>query len=300
MYDLHKQAFDRRAIIFIKELITCGKGAPMGRVKKNVTEELANSWLEQAERYGKSPAQIAKDSQYDARTVRKHLNLRRRALEKKEARQTVLRQALEAHQADLCDFAEKLRGEVRMENRYPVSPALTQDLLWEALRKHTPRSYLWRRLGRWNELAPQLRTFEKRLEETVIEITSSNTRLKFSSGSEEPGLNPGFILAVIGRLESLALDEDAPDAPVRTEPHQGGLVFLLKGTHVLALVRSDHAGETQRLFDTMVQEAKALLDYQRLVVDLKEFKSLWKEIQDELKGIKLRRLLPGSCLYCPC
>ena len=65
-------------------------------------------WFKRFEEDGESAAEIARSVGYDVRTVRKQIELMRQERESREARFTVLRQALEKHYADLISFAEKL------------------------------------------------------------------------------------------------------------------------------------------------------------------------------------------------
>ena len=98
------------------------------------------------------PARIAQEAGYDVRTVRTHLTERRLEIGRKEVWQAALKQALEHHHAALLAFAEKIKKTVNFESPQRLSPAYTDDLLWNALNQHTSRSHLWRRLGRWDEL----------------------------------------------------------------------------------------------------------------------------------------------------
>ena len=51
---------------------------------------------------------IASNDGYDVRTIRRHIELTKQQREVKDARATVLRNALERHYEDLCSSAERL------------------------------------------------------------------------------------------------------------------------------------------------------------------------------------------------
>lgn len=78
------------------------------RIKKPpVKPEVRKSWLKRHEQ-GESITDIAVNDQFDVRTVRRHIEQAKQEREVKEARSMVLRNALEAHYSDLCDYAERL------------------------------------------------------------------------------------------------------------------------------------------------------------------------------------------------
>ena len=82
------------------------------RIKKPlVRPEKQREWLRRHEIGGESPMEIAKSDKYDVRTVRKYIELERQERERREARSIVLRQALEEHYRDLCNFAQQLDSE---------------------------------------------------------------------------------------------------------------------------------------------------------------------------------------------
>ena len=113
------------------------------RIKKPaVRPELRRQWLRRYEEDGESPPEIAKADGYDVRTVRKQIEVERQERERREARSTVLRQALEKHYADLCDFAQKLDLELARVGGSLLM--LKNDPMWSALREHLPRSTIWK------------------------------------------------------------------------------------------------------------------------------------------------------------
>ncbi len=73
--------------------------------KPAVRPEVRRQWLRRFEEYGESPPEISKADGYDVRTVRKQIEYAREERELREARAMVLRNDLERHYSDLCEFA---------------------------------------------------------------------------------------------------------------------------------------------------------------------------------------------------
>ena len=95
--------------------------------KPPVRPEVARKWLKRYEEDGESPPQIAQSDGFDVRTVRKQLELMRHEREVREARQVVLRKALESHYADLCSFAENLRAALSGDTPKHISNSFRDD-----------------------------------------------------------------------------------------------------------------------------------------------------------------------------
>ena len=65
--------------------------------------------------------------------------------------------------------------------------------------------------------------------------------------------------------------------------------------HILKLIGSDIVESQQTLLDEL-EKAGISISQSTLSKDLKE---LGKFINNELRGIIIRRVLPGNCDYCP-
>jgi len=105
------------------------------------------------EQDGDSPPQIAATDGFDVRTVRKQIERARQEREVREARSIVLRNAMEHHYTDICNFAEKLKVAVAGEESISL---LVDDPLWLALKQHLPHSPLWNLLNRRDTLLERL------------------------------------------------------------------------------------------------------------------------------------------------
>lgn len=69
--------------------------------------------------------------------MKHHVDRALREKEAKEARVIVIRDALQKHHARLISYAERLYGNVNSEA--PVTSALLEDRMYNALKSHLPR-----------------------------------------------------------------------------------------------------------------------------------------------------------------
>ena len=171
--------------------------------KSKVGAEQRQEWLERYQG-GESPPRIAKADGVDARTVRKHINAAMQDRESKDARASVLRNALERHYAELCRCAERLAA--------PATPARLsidqlpstddkaspyQSYLEAALRQHIPSSPIWRWLAQERKLGTAIEELTKTLNDKIDAGVSSDPRLASQLAPEEDGVIPGIVAALI-------------------------------------------------------------------------------------------------------
>ena len=145
------------------------------RIKKPpVTPEQAIDWLNRNDQ-GESAPEIAKKDEYDVRTVRSHLQQKRQERERNEARASVLRNALEDHYRDLCNYALKLDPTNPPATTIPALPA-DDSIMESALRQHIPRSSIWNLRTRkdklWHEYIELLDKVKDELEKKLGEPLS--------------------------------------------------------------------------------------------------------------------------------
>jgi hypothetical protein len=267
--------------------------------KPPVRPEVARKWLERHEVDGESPPQIAKADGYDVRTVRKQLDLMRREREIREARLQVLRGAVEKHYADLCSFAEKLKGGVSGNEPASIAPMLEENPLGQALRQHLPRITLWRNVDKLHKLVPDFEETVKLLRERIKAEALSATSMKFTSSAGEVGLYDAFVEGLMFHLKALTRDWQGLKGipPELTTTEDGARVS--RGAFVLALAQEDKADNVNKLFDVMMNEASGWDEYLRLKKNTDDFLRYKRAIENELTTIILRRIVPGKCLYCP-
>jgi hypothetical protein len=270
----------------------------MGRIKKPpVRPEQRRQWLHDHEINGESVPQIATRDGYDVRTVRKQIEQAQQEREIREARLTVLRNAMEDHFRDLVVFVEGLDTEVAREEK--ILDADKADRLLRSLKQHTPRSPLWKLLPRWshvlerlsgvkNDLAEKLKT---ELESTLVMLGDEERRVVVEGGAR-------FIVFV---AESSARGRLALTAKgvYSTSRAKDGAVKLAIGALTLGHVQERHVSrilEVVTEYEAKIQDWDQYYDMERLYGELERLK---EDIREELAIVKMRRVLPGRCKYCP-
>jgi len=267
--------------------------------KPAVRRELRRQWLRRYEEDGESPPKIASADGYDVRTVRKQIELERQERERREARATVLRQALEQHYADLCAFARKLDLEVTAERG--TLKMLQSDPMWSALREHLPRSAMWRGLDRWERLVGEIEELMARMEKRFEELASSRSGLKFSEAMDEVGLNRGIVPAMASHSRAVAQEEPGLDERVgfKSQRVDERTVRVALGAYGIATVPDDRVTEVQNLVRGLLAEITTWEGHDDLRRLLAELKRVREAVHDELLLVTLRRVVPGRCRYCP-
>ena len=168
--------------------------------KPKVRPELARKWLQRNEEDGESPPQIAQADGYDVRTIRKQLEIMRQEREIRQAKQTVLRQALEKHYVDICSFAEQLKAQIGSRTPSMLSPTIREEPMWRALQQHLPRSPLWKNIDKLERLVDPFRLSLDRIKERVRNEAVSRTSLEFVSSAGKTGLGEGLTDSIVFHL----------------------------------------------------------------------------------------------------
>ncbi len=247
---------------------------------------------------------IASIDDYDVRTIRRHIEIAKQQREVKEARATVLRNALERHYEDLCRFAESLDPTMARNITNPSSP--TDDNFMEAaLRQHLPRSPIWIYLAKKHNLQQEytklLKETKEKMEETVRAEQKFNPLL--SAGLSE--VAPGIIIAFAFQIEKWSLRYKGLNVRdnLRTEPPGEGLVQLCYGFSRMDIVKSEDAegylntlGEIIKYLEKNIRKWKV---FDNLLKTNDEIRRLDRKLHEELAVIRLRRIVPGRCKYCP-
>ena len=270
------------------------------RVKKPpVRPEVARIWLRRHELDGESVPQIASADGYDVRTVRRHLELMRQQREVHEAKQTVLRQAMEKHYVDLCSFAEKLKAQFQGDTPSALSVIFIDDPMWRALREHMPRSPLWKDIDRWTKLEEHFRLSLEQLKERMRREAKARTSLEFVYYPHEMGLVDGFIDALVFHLRSLSRGDTGLRGIEYSSRKTEEGVWLHRGPFSIAIIPEARVKDVEEVFDSLLGKAPRWREYHALLEPTQEFLRLHRNIREELIKIILRRVVTGRCTYCP-
>lgn len=271
--------------------------------KPPIKPEIRRNWLKRNEENGESPPQIATKDHFDVRTVRKQIDLAKQERETREARSVVLRNALEGHYDDLRKFAEKLNSEISGVGNVPSSP--DDDLMEAALRQHLPRSPIWGYMSKWQNLQQRADEEQQKLEMVIEESVKTHGRLA-------PLINAGLDGVVHGIVAVLIVDAkqwshgdtrySQKDSLVK-EPAGEGLVNLRFGPSHMGIVKVEHSERYAKIVRDVIEDLESRIrdqeDYRNLEKTIAEIGRLGSKLREELAIIRLRRIVPGRCKYCP-
>ena len=273
----------------------------MGRKSRKppVKPEVRRAWLRRYEEDGESPPQIAAADSFDVRTVRKQIEMARQERDVREARSTVLRNAVESHYRDLCKLAEELDAEIKQDK---IIPSQLQDSrIWSAIREHMPRSPLWKKLGRWDRILEEIANLEDDTREQLGEEIKSDSRLNEILAAGENGVIPGMADALNFQTKSWArgwIGLKIKDN-LRVEPVGDGIVKVSYGAFDMDKVKEEHVTTIKEVLIDFESKITIWELYKKMQKLFTELKTLKLSLQDELAIVTLRRIVPGRCKYCP-
>ncbi len=272
--------------------------------KPPVKLEQRRDWLKRYEEENESVPQIAVKYSFDIRTVRKQIELAKQEREVREARTIVLRDALEKHYDDFRKFAEKLNSEITGFGR--VAYSSDDDLIEAALRQHLPRSPMWTYLGKRENLQQKMNADKQELVANIKEIVHSDDRLKsFTSQKGLTSVMPGVIALLEKESEQWShgnAGHTLKDSVVMG-PAGDGLVNPRLGFSHMGLMKETEAKNNIKIIvdivgelETHLKESPKFVDLQKSIADLDR---IGNKLREELAIIRLRRIIPGRCKYCP-
>lgn len=271
--------------------------------KSAVSPEIRRQWFRRFEEDGESPPQIATADGYDVRTVRKQIELARQEREAREARSLVLRQALELHYQDLVEFAGRLERTLTFalaQNSPGLLPPMKDDPMWSALHDHVPRSPIWKGIDRWEHLCAELTRLREEATARLLRRLESGHAFQLASGSHEPGLWLAPIRLLIGdRLMNLAQGASPAPEQFYRSVSEDGLIAITCENQYCAAVPPEQESDVKGLIISVMEEATNSPEGKSMEQIMSELPRVRRKVGEELTTIRLRRLVPGRCRYCP-
>ncbi len=271
--------------------------------KPPIKPEVRRDWLRRNEEDGETPPQIAAKDRYDVRTVRKQIDLAKQEREAREARSIVLRNALEGHYDDLRKFAEKLNSEISGASNVPSSP--DDDLMEAALRQHLPRSPIWGYMSKRQNLQQRADEEQQKLEMVIEESVKADGRLTPLINAGLDGIVPGTIAVLIAEAKQWSHGNTGyslKDSLVM-EPAGEGLVNPRFGFLHMGIMEVEHSERYAKIVHDVIGDLESRIrdweDYRNLEKTIAEIGRLGGKLREELAIIRLRRIVPGRCKYCP-
>jgi len=271
--------------------------------KPSVTPDKRRDWLRRVEVEAQSPPAIAKKDEYDVRTVRKQIELARQERDVREAKLTVLRDAMVNHYQDLCKLAGDINSEVN--KKVPISEGLTTNPIWSALQQHIPRSALWKNIDRWKTSHQKLGEINSEIHELLRKKILSEPRLNFMdiAGSEQIILN--LIDFFSSRIDQRVQGGTCLDIEkyFRVEHKGGQLDAAMVGGYNVGPINPEKEQEQVSILKQALYDFESDITEwgksQELQFTYNELNGLKKSITEELDVLTLRRVVPGRCKYCP-
>ncbi|MDP2719283.1 MAG: hypothetical protein Q8P44_05585 [Dehalococcoidia bacterium] len=271
--------------------------------KPSILPEQRWNWLRRSEA-GESAPQIAQKDFCDVRTVRIHIEKAKQERELKDARATVLRTALERHYEDLCNFAARL-DPLSIRSFISPPPPAEDEVMEAALRQHLPRSPIWNYLASTRNLQRENAEIMMNVKQKIEKAVRAERRLAplLSAGLSE--VVPGIINALnyqVGQWSiggsGLTLEDN-----LLIEPAGQGKGQLCYGSSRMATVKREDAKKylrpLRKIIDSLEHDITSWEEYGKLRKTNEEIGRLDRKLHEELLIIKLRRIVPGRCRYCP-
>jgi hypothetical protein len=271
--------------------------------KPPVKPEVRRDWLRRNEEDGESPPQIATTDGYDVRTVRKQIETVKQEREAREARSLVLRNALERHYDDLRNLAEKLNS--RISGLDNVMPSPDDDLLEAALRQHLPRSPIWSYMLKRQSLQQKSDEQLKNIESVIEQAAKADRRLTPLVTAGLNGVIHGIVTALVAQARQWSRGSMGLNLKdnLAVEPAGEGFVNLHWGMSQMGKMDKEHAEEYVKIVLEVLGDMESNLRdweaYRDLEKTIAEIGRLGRKLREELAVIRLRRIVPGRCKYCP-
>lgn len=256
--------------------------------RKKTTPQQVIEWRRLVEEEGWTVKAVADKAHVQARTIRLALDRDAARSDYRMAQQERLRGAIEAHDRDLLDEADRLRRAVTW---HPYSLVPEESLArkrYQALIAHLKRLNLQSSLNRWEQLVLRYHRAVPDLEEKLREV------VKVSDA-----------LSVVGGVSRLMTDANTlvqGGRPVSFEYHLDGRTLRDGATGILDEVESMDDPRAKRA----CAEIERLEEELRGFEELRELRAIyldWERLHEKLVGamedITLRQLLPGRCNWCP-
>jgi len=269
------------------------------RIKKPpVKPEVRQSWMKRHEQ-GESITDIAANDKFDARTVRRHIELAKQQREVKEARSLVLRNALEEHYRDLSNYADKLSA---LQSGESAAESSREAYIHTALRQHLPRSPIWGYLKQREVLKQKIDQLRQQAGMKLEKVVKSNSRLSSGLDSSEIGVVPGIIAALNHQIDRWT--EGKPGLNLRDDlmedkAKEGYVSLRYTVVFLMGEVKKEHTEMIKKVLRDLEARVKEWEECKKLEKSFIELERVEKNLKDELAVISLRRIVPGRCRYCP-
>lgn len=265
--------------------------------KPRIPPGKGREWLEKIE--SAIPIkEISVKEYYDPRTIKKHIRQAQQEREAHQARASVLRSALEKHYEDICELAVKI--EEAVTDGREVILDLTEPYIWKALKQHKPKAPLWVHIKQWNDILSEIKALRQdahtKMEDYLDKAATSEKAFKYK------GVLEGTIALFKHQFDRWLMGDNGLtiENSFKVEPIDDQHSNLSCGFAQMGGVSNNNIEEIKV---TVIKYKNKIKSWKRLS-NIQNFYTIYRsetrtKIIDELAIIKLRRVVPGHCDYCP-
>ena len=267
--------------------------------KPPVKPEKRLEWLRRVERDGETLSHIAETDDFDMRTVRKQIEAARLERDVQSARTEVLRDTLVAHYRDLLETVQSIEKQISDEGT--VSMGKEQPLMF-GLQQHMTRSPLWENLRKWNRTVTELAGLLEVIPNKIREDLKSDGRLSEIVSHGAGGVTESAVEVLVFQMKAWARGWQGLSMPadVHVERTPKGKVRMRYGFASFGELDNEGSVEVIKAVLTNFESRLRLYpEYLELEKLYSRLQRLGTAIRETITLIRLRRIVPGKCKYCP-
>jgi len=160
---------------------------------------------------------------------------------------------------------------------------------------------LWKKLDRREHVLEEITKLGDDVREQLGEKTRLDSRLSEIMATGENGVIPGIVAALDFQMERWARGWKGLDIKdnFKVEPAGEGFVKVSYGSFNMDKVKEKHATTIREVLIDFESKITSWEQYEKMQRLFTELECLKLGLRDELTVIKLRRIVPGRCKYCP-
>ena len=264
--------------------------------KPPISAEKRAEWLKRHERNGETSPQIANEDDADVRTVRKHLDLARRERDMREARTTLLRDALKDHYHDIHAVIKQIENCLSSEQSFDLDNS--DDLRLKALRQHMPRLVLLQNIRKFNngisEIGEKSDAAKNKISTSVEEKID-----KSAIGTQQ--LKEGLINIFTHQFEQWSRGHKGLNVTDRffIESKEHSIWTVRYGFSHLGKFAKKDVATLKKMIEDLEMDIQNWEELKQLQRKYNNLRSVRNRVLKEISGIRMRRIFSGKCEYCP-
>ncbi|MBI4188786.1 MAG: hypothetical protein HY529_06235 [Chloroflexi bacterium] len=267
--------------------------------KPPVKPEKRLEWLHRVDNEGETLVHISESDGFDIRTVRKQIEAARLERDVQRARTEVLRDTLVAHYHDLLETVQSIDKQI---SDYGVVSMGKEQPLMFGLQQHMPRSPLWENLRKWNRTVTELNDLLQVIPNKIREVIETDGRLNRIASYGAGGVTSVAVEVLVFQMKAWARDWQGlhmqDDIHVERTPE--GKLRMRYGFASFGELEDEGSVEVIKAVLTDLEPKLRLSpEYLELGKLYGRLRRLGIAIREVVTLIRLRRIVPGKCKYCP-